>query len=100
MKLVIYDANKIVEVIENVVNPRVNENSVEWEGGSLSGINLPFLLLDEDAQVFEEVTDQLISNDRKSEFLKVDLAKENADLKATQTLMQKALDDLILGGML
>lgn len=99
MKLVIYDANKIVEVIENVVNPSVNENNVEWEGGSLSGINLPFLLLEDDV-LLDEISDQLISNDKKSEHQKIDLAKENADLKATQTLMQKALDDLILGGML
>jgi hypothetical protein len=100
LKIVIYTDDKtIADVIENVVNPVVSDNNVEWEGGSLNGINLPFLLLDDDAAI-EEVTDETIALDKKSAHVKVDLAKENADLKARQDLMQSALDDIILGGAL
>ena len=99
MKIVIYnDDKKAVDVIHGVTNPSVNDNNVEWEGGSLSGINLPFLLLDDDADV-EEVTDETIALDKKSAHVKVDLAKENADLKSQLELLQSAVDDLILGGM-
>jgi hypothetical protein len=98
MKLILYNKeNKVVDVIENVVNPGVQENNVEWEGGSLSGINLPFLLHDDSVEV-DEVTEEIIVLDKKKEHEKVDLAKENAELKAKQILMQEALDDLILGG--
>ena len=98
MKIVIYNADKsVVDVIENVVNPVVSDNNVEWEGGSLSGINLPFLLVDDDAEV-DEVTDETIALDKKSEHAKVDLAKENADLKSQLELLQSAVDDIILGG--
>ena len=98
MKIVIYNGDKAVDVIHGVINPVVNENNVEWEGGSLNGVNLPFLLLDDDL-VVEEVTDEVIALDKKSEHVKVDLAKENADLKTRLELMQSAVDDLILGGM-
>jgi hypothetical protein len=99
VKLVIYNADKkVVDVIKGVTNPVVSDNNVEWEGGSLNGINLPFLLLDDDLAV-EEVTDEVIELDKKGEHAKVDLAKENADLKARLELMQSAVDDLILGGM-
>jgi hypothetical protein len=99
MKIVIYNADKsVVDVIHGVTNPVVSDNNVEWEGGSLGGINLPFLLLDDDVAV-EVVTDEIIALDKKSAHTKVDLAKENADLKARIELMQSAVDDLILGGM-
>lgn len=98
MKLILYNKdNQIVEVIEKVVNPVVQDNNVEWEGGSINGINLPFLLLNDDVLV-EEVTEEFIILDKKKEHEKVELAKENTELKAKQILMQEALDDLILGG--
>ena len=100
MKIVIYNAEKkVVDVIKGVNNPEVSDNNVEWEGGSLNGVNLPFLLLDDDL-VVEEVTDEVIALDKKSEHVKVDLAKENADLKTRLELMQSAVDDIILGGAL
>ena len=100
MKIVIYNAEKkVVDVIKGVNNPEVSDNNVEWEGGSLNGVNLPFLLLDDDL-VVEEVTDEVIALDKKSEHVKVDLAKENADLKTRLGLMQSAVDDIILGGAL
>ena len=99
MKLIIYGHdNAVIDVIEGVSNPIIDGNNVTWEGGSLSGINFPFLLLDDDADV-EEVTDETIALDKKSAHVKVDLAKENADLKSQLELLQSAVDDLILGGM-
>jgi hypothetical protein len=99
MKLVIYNnSNVVVETIENIHLPKVEENNVEWEDGSLSGINLPFLLLGDEVVISNVITEEIKSFDKKEQFTKVDLVKENADLKARQVLMQDALDDLILGG--
>lgn len=99
MKLVIYGHdNAVLDVIEGVTSPVIDGNNVTWEGGSINGINLPFCLLD-DSVVVNTVTDEVIAADKKGEHAKVDLAKENADLKARQDLMQQAIDDMILGGM-
>jgi hypothetical protein len=98
MKLVLYDNSNIaVKTIENIRSPIVDGNSIEWEDGSLSGINLPFLLLDDNVLV-EELTEEIIALDKKDQFMKADIAKENADLKERLSLMQKAIDDLILTG--
>lgn len=86
-------------VYENIKQPIVSDNNVVWEEGSLHGINLPFLLLEDDVVIADAVTDTIIVLDKKSQYPKIDLDKENADLKARQDLMQQALDDLILGGM-
>jgi hypothetical protein len=100
VKVVIYgEDNKVIESIENIKSPEVDGNTVTWEDGSLGGINLPFLLLEDPIAVGEHVTEEVISQDKKSQFPKIDLAKENAELKSRQDLMQNALDDLILGGM-
>jgi hypothetical protein len=99
MKLVIYGHdNAVIDVIKGVTNPVIDGNNVTWEGGSINGINLPFCLLEDEVAV-TTVTDEVVAADKKGEFNKVDLAKENADLKARLELMQSAVDDLILGGM-
>jgi hypothetical protein len=87
-------------VYENIKQPIVSDNNLVWEEGSLHGINLPFLLLEDEVSTVDVLTDEVIALDKKSQYPKIDLEKENADLKARQDLMQRALDDLILGGMM
>jgi hypothetical protein len=96
MKLVLYnDSNVVVETIENIHLPTVKENSVEWEDGSLTGINLPFCLFDDDADIPEVITDEIKALDNKEQFKKRDLAKENAVLKARLESAEMAIISLM-----
>lgn len=95
MKLVLYDDNSnIIETFENVLYPVVDGNNVEWEGGSLSGINRPFCLLDDHVTVTEVLTDDIRALCLKEQFLKVDLLKENANLKARLAVTEKEVEEL------
>jgi hypothetical protein len=74
VKVIIFDEEKkVIETFENIKSPVVDGNNVFWEDGSLGGINLPFLLLEDDIQVNELVTDEVMSQDKKTQFPKVDL---------------------------
>lgn len=74
MKLVLYDeTNQIIEVQGNIKSPVVNENNVVWEGGSLLGINLPFLLIEDDVVLTDQVNEEIIALNKRDQFLKVDL---------------------------
>lgn len=85
MKLVIYDeAYNIVDKVENIQNPVVDGNTVIWEGGSMGGINLPFVLLENTVEV-NEMSAEKEALDKKEQYKKKDLAKENNDLKKQLT---------------
>jgi hypothetical protein len=82
MKLVMYDnSNVAVKTIQNIRSPVVNGNSIEWEGGSLSGINLPFLLLEDDVTVNGGVTDEIKAFDKKEEYPKKNFEREAEELR-------------------
>lgn len=84
MKLVLYtDDYNILDVIENVENPVVKENNVDWNIGSLQNINVPFLLLEDDVDV-STISHATISQDKKSQFVKVNLEQEFKQLKKQQ----------------
>jgi hypothetical protein len=68
---------KIVSIIEKIKSPVVEGNNVEWEDGSLGGINLPFLLLDDDVDIFDVVTEEVIALDKKNSFPKFNMEKVN-----------------------
>lgn len=85
MKLVFYSVeNKVIEVLNNIIDPAVEGNSVSWKGGELKSIRVPFLLI-EDTEVNkgEDVTDALLASDKKAEFKseKERLRAENDELK-------------------
>lgn len=95
MKLVIYDSDRnVVEAIENILSPTVDGNNIEWEGGSMTGVNLPFLLLD-DMEISEDVTDEIIALNQSEKFKKVDLVKENVELKARLETAEMAIVSLM-----
>ncbi|WP_226085638.1 hypothetical protein [Mesobacillus sp. S13] len=82
MKLVIYDQeHNIKEIRENILSPVVEGNDVRWEGGSLTGIKFPFILLDDELEVGETLTDEIIQLDKKEEYPAHDLVEENLDLR-------------------
>lgn len=83
MKLVIYDQDhNIKEIRENILSPVVEGNDVRWEGGSLTGIKFPFILLDDEVEVGETITNEIILMDKKKEYPVHNLVEENEDLKA------------------
>ncbi|MDW0113757.1 hypothetical protein QT711_11215 [Sporosarcina saromensis] len=102
MIIVIYDdLRNIVSVIKNVSGPIVNGNDITWEDGSLTGVQLPFLLLDD--MEITEITNEIIAMDRKSEFPFVDFKKENGVLKQENEMNSMAIMELaeliIMGGV-
>lgn len=89
MKIVIYDneTKKVIFRREQVTNPSVTLDGVEFGGGGLTGITAGFILLDDAVEVGETVTDEILFADKKSdhqsediESLKRQLADTNADL--------------------
>jgi hypothetical protein len=83
VKLVLYDENYTVkQVIEEIEQPVINQNNVKWEDGFLNGINLPFVLLENDIVIGESLTNEVVSLDEKEKYTQVDLEKENQELKA------------------
>jgi hypothetical protein len=82
MKLVLYDnSNLVVKTIENIRSPFVEGNSIDWEEGSISGINLPFLLLDDDVTVSGKLTDEIKDLDKRATYPKKDYEKEAEELR-------------------
>lgn len=82
MNLVFYDDSRnVVEVIEDIQNPVIDGDNIEWEKGEMTGIKLSFLVLCDDTEIGESVTDELILLDKKKEFITVDLAEENKQLR-------------------
>jgi hypothetical protein len=96
MKLVLYDnSNVVVKTIENIRSPVVEGDIIEWEEGSLSGINLPFLLLDDVIEIAEVITDEIKTFDKKEQFTKADLVKENQELRARLESTEMAIITLM-----
>jgi hypothetical protein len=96
MKLVLYDTSyNAVKTIENIRSPVVDGNSIEWEEGSLSGINLPFLLLDDAISITGAISDGIKNLDKKEQFAKTDLVKENQELKARLETAEMAIISLM-----
>jgi hypothetical protein len=70
MKLVLYYENRILDVIDGILSPRVSENKIEWETGSVEGTD-SFVLLENDVEVGADITDELLAIDKRSFFAKV-----------------------------
>lgn len=86
MKIVLYTEDYLVlNVFEDVQNPKVEINTVEWDNGRLRGIKVPFLLLEDEVEVGQTVTG-LLDLDKKAQFTKVDidLEQEYKQLKKQQ----------------
>lgn len=102
MKLVFYDVDRnVVEIIEDVQSPIIDDDNIEWENGKMTGVKLSFHLLDDDVIVDEKVTDKLIALDRSNEFTKVDLLEENKRLNErieTNALAFMEFVEMMLGG--
>lgn len=84
MKLVLYTEDyNVLDIIENIQNPQVESNNVEWDTGALHGINVPFLLLEDDVEI-NEITTGIIALDKRNQFVKVNLEQEYKQLKKQQ----------------
>ena len=96
MKLVLYnDQLRVVEVVEEIVSPQVVDNDATWADGSMTGIKLDFLLLEDGIEVNESV-EELMQLDKKKDYQKVDLLKENKELKNRLEATEQALLSLFM----
>jgi hypothetical protein len=98
MKLILYDDNfKVIDLVEGIKKPFVNGNNVTWEDGSLSGINLPFLLLEDEVTV-ETVTKEILAFDKKNEYVKVDEIAQLQEENKMNAMAIMELAELLMGG--
>jgi hypothetical protein len=98
MKLALYKDNQVISVIEDVENPEVEGDCVTWANGKLIGIKIPFLLLNDETDINQEVTEELILLDRKTEFYKVDKMVELEEGNEMNALAIMELAEMLLGG--
>lgn len=82
MNLILYDESRTVVEVIGVQTPVVNNNNVQWEDGSIQGINLPFIIVEDQVGMGDVLSDEMISKDKKSNYLKKDLEKENEELRS------------------
>lgn len=83
LQIAIYNRHNEVITLEHAINPTVSENSVFWDEGSLRDIKLSFVLLEDNIELKEGdiLTNDLIAQDKKQQYQKRDLEKENTELK-------------------
>lgn len=82
MKLTIYNGQKkIVDLYENMHDVKVNGNNVSWRDGALKGIKMEFLLLADEVEIQDEVTEELINQDLKANYKEISLEEENRQLR-------------------
>ena len=102
MKLVIYNEEKdVIDVTEYIEDPEISGNDIEWLGGSMTDVKLPFILLADDVEVGDKVTKELLVLDEKDEYTKIDLYEENRRLRAINNMNSMAIMELaqiVLGG--
>lgn len=65
MKIVIYDSQRIIDVIEGCEGVVVDGNNVTWQGGALEGINASFVVVDDSVDT-SAVTPELIAADQSA----------------------------------
>jgi hypothetical protein len=70
MKLVQYNGSRILYTVKDIRTPVTVEHGVHWESGSVTGTDF-LLLLDDNVELGEEVTDELKALDRRADFVKV-----------------------------
>lgn len=87
MKLVLYDANGVIDIFDNLSGVSVRDNSVYWGNGRVEGISASFILLDDSVNISigDQVTSEIEALDKKAslkQYLSHDeLIAENEDLK-------------------
>lgn len=96
MKLVIFNnENKVIDALEGLSEVQTKGEDVWWNGGSMQGIKLNYLILDDSVEVSETITKEVIAVDQKENFRKVDFEQENAELKARLESAEMAIITLM-----
>ncbi|MGD6782141.1 hypothetical protein ACQCT3_17935 [Sutcliffiella horikoshii] len=96
MKLTIYNGEKkIVDLYENMLDVKVNGDNVSWRDGALKGIKMEYLLLNDDVETQDEVTDELISQDLKAKYKEISLEDENRQLRERVEATEMAVLSLL-----
>lgn len=97
MKLVLFnDENRVLDIQEGMQQVTTGENEVSWQDGAIKGIKTNFVVLADEVEVGDVVTEDVLSKDMKHNLKKRDLEKENAELLArlenTETAIIALLD--------
>lgn len=96
MKLIIYDTErKVVKLYEGIQRVKVNNDEVTWNDGALMGIKLDFILLNDEVEVLEKVTDEVINQDLKQNYKEISLEDENRQLKERLEATEMAVLSLL-----
>jgi hypothetical protein len=83
LKLAIYQKDGgLSSVFEDIENPRINGQDLYSDKGSFFSINENHILLDNDVEVPDVLSDELLTLDKKASIPKfITVEEENADLK-------------------
>ncbi|MCM3616667.1 hypothetical protein M3936_03630 [Sutcliffiella horikoshii] len=96
MKLIIYDTErKVVKLYEGIQRVKVNNDEVTWNDGALMGIKLDFILLNDEVEVLEKVTEEVINQDLKQNYKEISLEDENRQLKERLEATEMAVLSLL-----
>lgn len=90
MKIILYKDTEILETIEGAENVIVKGNNIQCSKGTWGGVQVPFLILDDNVEV-TEITQDIIAQDKKSECID--------ETEQRISLLEQAMNYLILGGM-
>jgi hypothetical protein len=96
MKLILYKEDRsIIFKVDDIQSPVVQDDGVSWEEGSVTAADL-FLLLEDDVEVGDTVTDGMLAQDRKEHFKKTDEIQElKQQLAQTNALLLDFLESSI-----
>ncbi|KON87330.1 hypothetical protein AF332_11165 [Sporosarcina globispora] len=100
MKILLYDANKtVIDVIDNVQKPYVEDDNIFWVEGSLLGVKVQYSIVDDTVEVIkgDTMTEEIINSDKKSECIseKDRLTQENAELRSRLEIAELAIISLM-----
>jgi hypothetical protein len=91
MKLVLYHENRIIQVLEHIRAPSVDGSDIFWENGAVSDAS-HFVLLQDDVDISNGLTDEILSFDQRLNFIK----PVSSDEMNALAIMELA--ELVLGG--
>jgi hypothetical protein len=107
LQIVLFQGKNVLNVIDNVVDIKIEGNSITWQDGAIRDVKVDYLIVDDDVEIGPVIDDEIIALDKKAQYIfeKVD---EVAELKAQlqgareenemNALAIMELAELVLGG--
>jgi hypothetical protein len=89
LQLILYEKKslKVIEWISGISDIVIDGDNISWNSGVFQDLVVPYLILNDNVEKIDNVTQEIIDVDLSEDFIKIDLVKENQELKAKiQTL--------------